>query len=140
MATLTISHYIYLTKEQRYALHEGQNIEVIGVSVPVWFQKGSTSEPAKELFCKYELTNEKVNKVISKIEEGYAINIPQKIETTNEMQISLSQSDRLLDRVDKGDEFLDFKQYNKALYNHREFDVVHFVEIKKLETLVETLS
>ena len=64
MATLTISHYIYLTKEQRYALHERQPIEAIGISVPVWFNKGNTSEPAKEIFCKYQIANESVNKIV----------------------------------------------------------------------------
>lgn len=141
MATLTISHYVYLTKEQRYALHAGQEVEVVGVSVPVWFQKGTTSEPARELFCKYKLTNEKVNKVISQMEEGYVINLPQKTEaTTDETPISSGQSDRLLDITDKGAEFLDFRQYNKVRQEHREFNVVHFVEIKRLETLMETLS
>ena len=52
MATLTISHYVYLNREQRYDIHDLKPVEVIGVSVPVWFNNGNTSEPAKEVFCK----------------------------------------------------------------------------------------
>ena len=57
MITLATSHNIYLTHEDRYALVKGQTVESVGVSVPVWFIKGTTSEPAVEVFCKYVLTN-----------------------------------------------------------------------------------
>lgn len=142
MATLTISHYVYLTKEQRYALHAGQEVEVVGVSVPVWFHKGTTSEPAKELFCKYKLTNEKTNKVIFQTEEGYAVNLPQPQaeKITDETPIATGYSDKLLNVEDKGSEYLDFRQYNRIKQGDKEFNVVHFVEIKTLETLMETLN
>ena len=55
MATLTVSHYIYLSREQRYELNDGKDIEIVGICVPVWFQKGNTSEPAQEIFCKYKI-------------------------------------------------------------------------------------
>lgn len=143
MATLTISHYIYLSKEQRYSLHDGQEIEVVGVSIPVWFHKGSTSEPAKEIFCKYKLTNEKTNKVIVLMNEGYVVNLPQKVEkedVTDETPIFTASSEKLLDVADNGSEHMEFRQYNKVKQGSREFNVVHFVEIKTLETLVNTLS
>lgn len=143
MATLTISHYIYLSKDQRYNLHAGQDIEAIGVSIPVWFHKGSTSEPAKEIFCKYKLTNENVNKVIVQMNEGYVINLPQKVEkeaVTEETPIFTASSDKLLDVEDNGAEYMEFRQYNKVKQGNNEFNVVHFVEIKTLETLSNTLS
>jgi hypothetical protein len=57
MLTLTVSHNIFLTKKQRYELSVVEStLEVIGISFPVWFYKGKTSEPAKEVFCKYILS------------------------------------------------------------------------------------
>lgn len=147
MATLTISHYIYLTKEERYKLHEGQPLEVIGVSVPVWFHKGTTSEPAQEMFCRYRLTNSQPNRAIIPFEEGYSINIPQKLDVKAPAHIQeamgsleIGTSERLLDSEDGGSEWLEFRQYNKIQKDKRTFNVVHFVEIKPVEVLVDTLS
>lgn len=144
MATLTISHYIYLTKKQRYDLHEGHEVNILGVSVPVWFDKGSTSEPAKEVFCKYKLTNEKLNQAIIANEEGYHINLPQKQDLSNQfdsvLNFKIPTSDKLLDTKDGGVESLEFRQYNKIHKDEYHFNVVHFVEIKPHELLLETLS
>lgn len=151
MATLTISHYLYLSREQRYKLHTGETLDIIGVSVPVWFHKGSTSEPAKELFCKYKISNDPVNKTIMPTEEGYSINLPQKVELgdkniPDEIQeaeatsIQLGTSDKLLDIKDGGSEWLEFRQYNKVQQGEHQFNVVHFVEIKPVELLQDTLS
>lgn len=149
MATLTISHYIYLNREQRYKLHEGEVVEIIGISVPVWFHRGNTSEPARELFCKYKLTNEPINKTIMLTDEGYAINLPQKLELGKEevpeevqyaVAVQLGTSDRLLDIKDGGNEWLEFRQYNKVQQKDHEFNVVHFVEIKPDELLYDSMS
>ena len=143
MATLTISHYLYLTKEQRYQLHERKPIEVIGISVPVWFNKGSTSEPAKEIFCRYQLTNDSVNRNMVTTDEGYNINIPQNVEVYTIEPITathFSTSEQLLDFAEGGVEFLEFKQYNKIQKKMHKFNVVHFVEIKTVEKLLETLN
>lgn len=149
MATLTVSHYIYLTKEQRYSLHKGEALEVTGVSVPVWFHKGNTSEPAQEIFCKYYLTNEGENKAIVPVDEGYRINLPQKLAIEKEgipadvqevVSANLGTSDRLLDIADGGAECLEFRQYNKVQKGIHKFNVVHFVEIKPCEILKDTLS
>lgn len=147
MATLTISHYIYLNRDQRYQLHAGESLEIVGVSVPVWFHKGTTSEPAQELFCKYKLTNEPGNKAIMPNEEGYSINLPQKdkdspedMEAQQAIGMMLGTSERLLDIKDGGSEMLEFRQYNKVHKDKYAFNVVHFVEIKPDELLKDTLS
>jgi len=57
MLNLTIQHFIHLARDQRYALHEGIELVVVGVSIPVWFLDKVTSEPAKEVFCRYYLKN-----------------------------------------------------------------------------------
>ena len=149
MATLVISHYLYLNREQRYKLHGGEAIEIIGISVPVWFHKGNTSEPAQEMFCKYKLTNEAVNKAIVPTEEGYCINLPQKLELGAEavpqdvqdaVAVQLGTSERLLDIKDGGSEWLEFRQYNKVHQNDHKFNVVHFVEIKPDELLEDSIA
>lgn len=149
MATLTISHYIYLRREERYKLHNGESLEITGISVPVWFHRGNTSEPAKEIFCKYKLTNEPTNKIIVSTEEGYQINLPQKLELGGEnvpkevqdvVSVKLGTSERLLDTKDGGSELLEFRQYNKIKKDIQEFNVVHFVEIKPYELLRDTMN
>ena len=123
MTTLIISHYLYLNREQRYLLHENKEpIEVHGISVPVWFQKGNTSEPAKEVFCKYRITNETTTKSITATNCGYLINLPQMIEfkpgkVSEQMQIifnnNLPTSEKLLDIADGGSEWLEFRHFSK---------------------------
>lgn len=146
MATLLITHFIYLTKEQRYALHSGKNIEVVGVSLPVWFYKGTTSEPAKELFCRYELTNDNSNRPIKILEDGYNINLPQKPSEEDDKSkvkavfVDYDTSERLLDVADGGVEWLEFREYSKIEIDYIEHNIIHFIEMKKIELLEKTLS
>jgi hypothetical protein len=74
---LFVSHNIYLNKEQRYDLANGKTIKTIAVNTPVWFYQFNTSEPAKEMFCQYVLTNKKEDVFVYPTESGYKINIPQ---------------------------------------------------------------
>lgn len=132
---LTISHYIYLTKEERYNLFNQIPVDTIGISVPVWFYKGSTSEPAKEIFCRYCISNNENSKAITPTVDGYSLNIPQKFINFNKDSGAL----RLLDVKDGGCEELVFKQHGKILKNNKQYNVVHFIEIKPIELLLETL-
>lgn len=135
-ATLTISHYIYLNKEDRYKLFNKQSIESVGICVPVWFHRGSTSEPAKEFFCKYNITNTKGVSTVEPQAEGFNLNLPQKfINTKNSLQ-----SSRLLDVEDGGCEELIFRRNNKMFYKGITFNAIHFVEVKPLEILLQTIS
>ena len=138
MSTLTISHYIYLTREQRYQLHSGTPLDVVGISVPVWFDKGNTSEPAREVFCNYKLTNEPMSKAIVPFEEGYSINLPQKNKEAIAYQPETSE--RLLDIKDGGVEGIEFRQNNKVHQGDKKFNIVHFVDIKSDELLKDTLN
>ena len=133
MATLTIEHSVYLTKEQRYSLNNGEKVIVEGFSVPVVFSRGNTSEPAKEVFCKYILSNEGQEKEIKRNQEGYDINLQQKTE-------SLPGSEVLLDEEDAGKGKFIFSQLQKVTYKNTSFNIIHFVELKKIETLLETLT
>ena len=133
---LTISHYIYLTREERYQLFNQTSVVTIGVSVPVWFNKGTTSEPANEVFCKYVIMNDKSSKNILQTHEGYNINLPKKF---SNFKIEEKSVIRLLDAEDGGCEEMIFKQYSKVIRNNKSYNAVHFVEIKPIELLFSTL-
>src|SRR4051812_20500937 len=55
MHTLTVNHNIFLTRDQRYKVARGEQVEVTGVCVPVWFTKDFSTEPAVEVFCRYHV-------------------------------------------------------------------------------------
>lgn len=157
--TLSIAHNLYLTREQRYDWHQGKELTVIGVSVPVWFHGGVTSEPAAEVFSKYKLyAGDHI--FITHNKEGYEITIPpeplavpqfppddiwnklskeeqEKWHNENEHQPSVKS---LLDVKDGGSAWLAFRQYNKVKKNKKFLHVIHFVEIKDMEVLIETLA
>lgn len=135
MASLIISHSVFLTKEERYKIHENKEIKVVGVTTPVWFEKGTTSEPAKEIFCNYYLTNDPEQKVIVPLEDGYLINLPQNNEDTE-----IPNSKLLLNEEDGGIMNLMFKQVSLITYYDKEFNVVHFVDIKDKDVFLESLS
>ena len=141
MGALIISHYIYLTKEERYSLHEGKPIETIGVNVPVWFEKGSTSEPAKEIFCKYVIENQTKDKTIKLLKHGYYLNLPQKTEEEKKFfLLQQNTSEKLLDVPDGGSEYLEYKHMGSIMRNNKEMLVIHFIELKPIEVLESTLS
>lgn len=145
---LCISHNIFLTKDQRYDLYKGKTLEVIGVSVPVWFyNKKETNEPASEVFCKYILKSENKHfqKNIEITKEGYEItlfkesfttNIQNKIKKYFKLNNNLTPSSKsLLDIKDGGSEWLYFQIYEATdLIN-----ILHSVEIQKIENLTNSL-
>ena len=158
MATLTISHYLYLDRDQRYGLHNGNSIETTGIAVPVWFKKGNTSEPAPEIFCEYKLVNNKTGANIFRTTQGYTITMPH-IELIGESKKSddpevekmydevlkayqkkVGTTDRLLDAEDGGVESVEFRYYHKVEIDNKLHHVIHFVEIKPIDILVDTLS
>ncbi len=148
---LAINHLIFLTKDERYALADGTNVETVGVTVPVWFWSGNTTEPAKEIFCKYLLVNEDTKETVDLWEKGgYRINTPQqdqmiklpaKIrEVANYKSIGSAKS--LLNLKDGGSEWLQYKVFRKmrAEGMSQPIRVVHTIEIKPIERLLGSLS
>lgn len=158
--TLAISHNLFMTKEQRYAWHAGEPIDIVGVSVPVWFYKGVSSEPAVEVFCKYKLLNDPEGIYIRHIEDGYELTVPQSpqkefVPLDDEIWKTLSTEEQekwyeeneptpslrmLLDIKDGGSSYLAFRQYSKVRKNKKILNVVHFVEVKDMQDLTQTLT
>jgi hypothetical protein len=150
MATLTASHYLYLTREQRYGLHKGQKIKTNGILIPVWFERGNTSEPAPEVFCKYTLRNERRHAGVELMDDGsFEIDLPYfdivgkepvEKELLRAAQKRIGTSEQLLDLDEGGAECLEFRFYKKMSHGGKEYHLVNFVEIKPVELLVDTLS
>jgi len=135
LLTLTVSHNIFLTRDQRYAFQNDDcELEVSGVSVPVWFYNGKTSEPASEVFCKYKLKISDSKKAITKYSEGYIINLPKKLD-----DVSMSISDMLRDIKDGGKESVLYKEYSKIKKKSMNYSVIHVVEIYDIEKLTSTI-
>jgi hypothetical protein len=162
MLNLAIQHNIHLTREQRYMLHDGQTIDTIGVSVPVWFMQKKTSEPAKEVFCQYKLSNPKKDMPIQILEDGYEITLPYREGT--ELTISDEEwrylffnnqsrldalykniipeisSKHLLDVKDGGCGCLNYREHNKAKHGDRMMTIMHYICIESIEVLLENIT
>lgn len=163
MLSLTIHHNIHLTREQRYSLHEGQDVETVGFSVPVWFKNKTTSEPAKEVFCMYYLKNPKKDTPMQILENGYEIAIPfregTKLNISDEewrklnrenpdvldalysQQIQEVSSLNLLDIKDGGNGgSMTYREHNKIKRGEQFLNIMHFICIETMETLLSSLS
>lgn len=139
--TLSIAHNIFLTKEQRYSLQqEGAELEVVGISVPIWYHKGRTSEPAVEVFAKYKFKISDTRVFIKHNIEGYEISFPPKpiVPDVNGHQ-DVSAID-LLDIKDKGIMEISFRQHTKAKNLKKEFNVLHYVKIKDMNELKNSIE
>lgn len=149
MLSLTIHHVVHLTKEQRYSLHEGNNIETTGISVPVWIMNKTTSEPAHEVFCRYILKNPRKDMPIQVLEDGYEITIPyregSKLNITDEEWRHLNMNDprkldalykmtpqsissqNLLNEIDGGSNSLCYREHNKVKKEGKTLQIMHYV-------------
>lgn len=160
MITLVNSHNIAISKEDRYKLYNRQPITVVGVSVPVWFEKGNTSEPACEIFSLYKITNEEKDYQIKQSPTGYEINLPQpnselegllknldqEVLASLGIQREIPKSIQLLNYEDGGFGEMFFRNfYKSSLIIDGEktkipLSIIHSIEIISLENLVETLD
>jgi hypothetical protein len=142
---LSISHNIFLSREQRYVLNRKEAIEVVGTNIPVWFFGDKTSEPGREIFCNYRIYPYKsVIKNIKIRKDGYDIfllqeredigSVPSKIKKFFNKKGMAPSVISLLDIKDRGAEWLYFKSYDRKYMN-----IVHSVEIQKIENLTESL-
>jgi hypothetical protein len=157
MLSLAIHHNVYLTNEQRYALHRGEEVTTVGVSVPVWYANGVTSEPAREVFCNYVLKNPRQEIPVRILDEGYEIALPYregtklaisneewkqllrenptKLESLYSELVEEVSSKNLLDIRDGGSEHLSYRELNKIQRGEQVLRVMHFISIDRIEKL-----
>lgn len=160
---LTISHHIYLNREQRYEIHEGKEFDVIGVSLPVWTENGEIiNKHTKEIFCKYYLSNPKKELAITILKDGFEITLPYRPGKQNKSlsdeewrrmnfhnpelldewykkQIYEVSSKNLLDLKDGGSAHLYYREHNKIKKNDTILNIMHFVSINDISKLEKSL-
>ncbi len=162
MLSLAIHHNICLTHQERHDLHEGKDLKVVGVCVPVWFISKRTSEPAKEVFCNYYLRNTKLNVPIKILDDGYDITLPyrqgteldigdeewrqlscedpEKLTTMYKDIIPEISSRNLLDVKEGGAGYLMYREHNKVKKEDSILTIMHYVTINNKEDFLESLE
>lgn len=156
MLVLSIMHNIFLSKEEIEKLIKDKEIETIGASLPVWYLKGNTSEPAEEVFCKYKLKISNKKEGVSVLKNGYVINFqelpddykepdlsPEEIEAMTQEQFEEWQNKNpkmanikdLLNEKEKAT----FRQFTKKKQSGYDTTLVHVVEVSKMEKLLKTI-
>lgn len=162
MLTLAISHNIFLTDDEIGRAAKGEIIMVTGVSVPVWFYKGWTSEPGIEVFCKYIIHSDENHTKISSNFDGYKINIPPIVGFAPKLQDKEWRS-QLQEELEKKKEhaniviteniapeptsmvklvtsgFLKFRLYDKKKYGNKVANIINYVEVNKMQELQDSL-
>lgn len=147
MDILYVSHNLFLTKEQRYNLFNGNNVETVGTSICVLNSlKFKNPEEVKEYFCLYKLIPKKnITKSIKSTKKGFNIYLfSEKTNNTffdlvNEFffgkKINKENTKKLLDIKDGGSEwlFLIEQEFKKNLI------IFHKLQIQKIENLLESL-
>jgi hypothetical protein len=151
VSQLSISHLIFLTRDERYKLVAGEEITVVGVSVPI----RSPEDIPVEVFCRYILQNKSENLRILNTPAGYLINLPQKVH----VQIPILSDDewRAMSRAEQEDWYERYRlpataeslkdirdggaAYLKFHYISlsKQSRVVHIIEIKTMELLLQSL-
>lgn len=156
-AVLSIAHVLHLTREQRYQWASGEELEVIGTSVPVLIYQGKTSEPAIEIFVKYKLKVSDLAYIKSK-NNGYEIGSQIELnKLSDDVWDELTWQEKhewkkrfknqpcvkdILDIKDGGSESIFFHQHNKIKMPnnpHHILNVIHCVEIHDIQQLQQSL-
>lgn len=131
-SALIVTHHVYLTREQRYALqHDNASIVVTGVSSPIWVSDGKwESEVAHEVFCKYQLRNspEPDKNTVRIMTDGYL------------MSFTGSMVKNLKDMKDEGSECLMLTHRNILNHNGGQLPILHCIEIEDIAHCVKTLA
>lgn len=138
--SLILSHNLFLTRQQCYDLYDGNKIEIVGVNVAVWIHKGNISEPATEVFSEYELGLGEEMSIYEKSKK-YFITLPKSRGGDSEEYFEhLFSAKDLLDFKDYGAESLNFRQLHTKKSGKKSTNFIHYIEIKRIEDLLETLS
>lgn len=163
MLIFSISHHVYLDREQRYKLINRENVSAMGVSVPVWVKNnGASTEPAIEVMCNYDLYNNEDKKPIRFKANGYEITLPKPSEVdanlpgiSNEIWRLFTDQERrdyyeglpdtpninrLRDISEGGGESIKFREHNKIYQDQESLEVYHYVHIDDISRLKNSLN
>jgi len=156
MLTLSIQHNIFLDRDQRYGLHNQEDVDTVGVSTPIWHFQNRSSEPAKEVFCNYYLRNPRKELPIKILKDGYLLCLPYRIPTRQQRELSnqewlkMTQEQReayytampremssasLLDIQDGGSETLMYRESNTVKNGDKFMKIIHYVNLYDVKYL-----
>lgn len=159
MIALSILHNVFITPEDIQKLKNKEDVTVVGCSVPVWYSRGTTSEPAEEVFCRYKLTTKSELLPVRIMKTGYHINIPAWPEDYKEPDMPVEVWKKLSERerevwmhenqvppslkrllpIEEGGN-------NKLLFKEIQGDrvkkdiIIHVIELKTMDYLESTIS
>jgi hypothetical protein len=131
---------MFLERKQRYDLFNGEEVHCVGVSVPIWYYQGKSSEPGNEVFCKYKLIPTDYKIFVKHNDEGYEIYLPKNSFNPEDNRANPLTLKNIIDHQDGGIEWMAFRQFGKAKRNKKVVDIIHYVEIKTIEELEKTIS
>jgi hypothetical protein len=128
---LIVTHHLFLTREQRYALQTSNSpIDLVGISSPIWVNNGKwESDVNHEVFCKYQIVHsDKPDKQTVRItSDGYIITL------TGTMNSNLK------DIEDDGSTCLMLTHRNIVIAEGQQLPVLHCVEIEDMSHCEKTL-
>jgi hypothetical protein len=126
-----ICHALHLNKEQRYAIHNCEPVEVVG---NYFLSSIDSSDPVKEIFVKYNLKKEADDFLIEKKNYGFEVNFPKTIPIeenylTKFFKIDLEfNTKKLLNINDGGSEFMFIKFYKYKVLNLMQISTKELLE------------
>lgn len=165
---LYVNHYVYLTREQRYALYDG--IELVVTGVCCYFVHPSSinkdrnikiNQATKEIFCKYRLINNGTCRNIDIYDEGYIIYLPNnhanipKVSNEQWRLMNLynhremekyykkflpERSAKCLLDFPEGKMYLSFHQEFFITINKKKIKTKHCVQIQDIEVLKDSMT
>lgn len=159
MLKLSIVHNVFLKQEELDILNSTNNVSTIGVCLPVWSFNKNTSEPAEEVFCIYEICNNQPSQFnqIEILKDRYKIYLPDyccKVysELTKKQFKQLTDKDKecctksnnkiIFEKqnklLEKYDDSIAFKQYEKIKIGDKIKLIEHFVQIRTIKFLLES--
>jgi len=128
---LAICHYVFLTKEQRYALIVPEvEIEVVGMCCYTWKNNGLHEDKfIDEIFAKYVFRHcpKPEKQTINFTDEGFLV------------RLSPNMPKYLLDYQDEGHMNLNLNHKNAIISEDRIIPVMHYLNIDDMKILEQTL-
>lgn len=128
---MVMTHYIFLSREQRYALIVPESeIEIVGMCTPVWVHNGKhISKVSEEIFAKYRIRHcpTPEEQTINLMDGGFLV------------RLSPNLPGLLLDYQDEGIEHLNITHNNSVKVKDKISPIVHFLHIEDARVLEETL-
>lgn len=142
---LFLTHQIFVTKEQRYQLYQGEKIETIGSFIETTNINNKKDFFPKEIFAKYQIDTIVSEEHIVSMADGYKIHMPVKFlySDADLENIDLESSvfiEDILDSDDGGREEVFFKYRKVYTDKNKKFLVIHSVSIRDIEILKSSTS